>query len=523
MIDVTEHKQQDEDLRRTHKLLTLAEKASRAGAWYWDFSTDTFFWSDQFFKLYGLDPSKHSASRESWCSTIPAEDLGSAREKIAESRKTGKPLFTRHRIVRPDGEIRWIEGYGETVYGDSGEPEYMAGFCIDISERQENESALVRAQHLQQTTAAKLALALNAAEIGLFERDYATGLLRLDSRAARLVGFDQRDQVFEFDLWQSLIHPEDRLGFQQFNLSASNSDFGREYRVRHAKGHWVWIKVLGKVTQFDPTGAPLHGIGVLQDISEHKQKEQTLADARNSVIEAKERLDLGLCCAGAGLWELMFATAEFRLDPRLSQVLGFDEKETLISVKEFRRLIHPEDLPQYEAAAQAHDNGETSHFVNEFRIRHRFGHWVWLYSRGRIISRDEYGNPLMALGATSDISLQKSALTQSANMLRQIEMILRDVVRLPEESAATANRGSPDLDRLTRRQRQILPLIAAGKTSSEIASIIDVATATVVSHRRALMKTLGMHSISALTRFAIKENLMPDLREPSAAPPESAG
>ena len=76
-------------------------------------------------------------------------------------------------------------------------------------------------------------------------------------------------------------------------------------------------------------------------------------------------------------------------------------------------------------------------------------------------------------------------------------------------SRPAAPRGRPDLSRLTTRERDVLALIAVGASSKTIAERLRVALSTVKTLRERLMRKLDLHSIAALTRFAVARGLAP--------------
>jgi DNA-binding NarL/FixJ family response regulator len=108
-----------------------------------------------------------------------------------------------------------------------------------------------------------------------------------------------------------------------------------------------------------------------------------------------------------------------------------------------------------------------------------------------------------------DISGPRNLAYEGAEFLRRIEILVQDlVVGNDEKQDAYPTMMVPAEDKLSRRQREVLILIAEGMTSSEIAKKLDLGTSTVISHRRSLMKVLGLHSAADLTRFAIKHDLL---------------
>jgi signal transduction histidine kinase/ActR/RegA family two-component response regulator len=102
----------------------------------------------------------------------------------------------------------------------------------------------------------------------------------------------------------------------------------------------------------------------------------------------------------------------------------------------WRNLIHPDDLPLRDAALEAHYRGETPFYSCEYRMRHREKRWVWVQSRGRLMSRTPDGLPLMMYGTHADITEEK----EREAALRETNRKLAEV----SQRAEAANRAKSD-------------------------------------------------------------------------------
>jgi PAS domain S-box-containing protein len=243
-------------------------------------------------------------------------------------------------------------------------------------------------------------------------------------------------------------------------------------------------------------------VAVFNVITDHKRLEQELRD--NS-----ERLRLMIKASKLGTWDSDRTTGRVVFDKRWCEIIGYPQDELLHTTQSWLELLHPEDKSRMMTALEQHEQGNTSMFQCEYRLRHAQGHWVWVSSRGQIVARDNQGNPLRLLGTVMDISGPRNLAYEGAEFLRRIEILVQDlVVGNDEKQDAYPTMMVPAEDKLSRRQREVLILIAEGMTSSEIAKKLDLGTSTVISHRRSLMKVLGLHSAADLTRFAIKHDLL---------------
>ena len=85
------------------------------------------------FELFGLDPQEHKASFTTWENALYPKDREEAKNKIDFALNNHSFLDNKYRIIRPDGEIRWINALGEGEYDETGNPLSMSGICIDIT------------------------------------------------------------------------------------------------------------------------------------------------------------------------------------------------------------------------------------------------------------------------------------------------------------------------------------------------------------------------------------------------------
>jgi len=139
---ITEHKQVERDLLLANERLSLAQRTAAAGVWDWDIGKGTLIWSDEFFRLLGLDPTTAVASFDTWRRTVHPDDLQRAEEVIMASIRNHAPLFNEYRIVLPTGAVRWINAVGDTTYGADGNAQRMIGICIDATERKQAEAQI---------------------------------------------------------------------------------------------------------------------------------------------------------------------------------------------------------------------------------------------------------------------------------------------------------------------------------------------------------------------------------------------
>ncbi len=178
------------------------------------------------------------------------------------------------------------------------------------------------------------------------------------------------------------------------------------------------IDVLMSATlERDRSGQPLRSYAYTEDVTARLQ-------AENALLEQRNRMSAILDGTGAGTWAWNVQTGEMKLDQRLADNTGrsLDEVHGL-SREGFRALVHPEDIDRSVNMLKQHFAGELPQYSNEYRIRHRDGHWTWVRDRGRLLTRTEDGSPEWMFGIQVDITesrLQQEAIRRSEELLSRV-------------------------------------------------------------------------------------------------------
>jgi PAS domain S-box-containing protein len=142
-----ERKRAEDALRESERRLQVALMAGQMGAWEWNLSTNQVSWSSSLETLHGLTPGSFGGSFEDFKRDIDPEDLELVLAQIEKTLATRGDYHVTYRIKRPDGILRWVEAFGHLL-GAAGQPEKLAGICMDITERRRAEETL-RAKETQ--------------------------------------------------------------------------------------------------------------------------------------------------------------------------------------------------------------------------------------------------------------------------------------------------------------------------------------------------------------------------------------
>lgn len=171
-----------------------------------------------------------------------------------------------------------------------------------------------------------------------------------------------------------------------------------------------------------------------------------------AALQAKEeRLRMAIEAAAEGVWDWAVQRDEMYLSEGWYQMLDYAPGAFPATSGNWRRHIHPEDLPLVEEALQAHLANQTPAYAAEFRMLTRSGDWKWILARGKVIERDEHGLALRMVGTDGDISQHKAAeariqaaLQEKEALAREIHHRVRDALQLVGRLLALQGRAVAD-------------------------------------------------------------------------------
>lgn len=123
--------------RRAEAGLAEAQALAHMGNWSWDVASGRVSWSDELYRLFGLEPQSRHFDFEGYLELLHPDDRRLARGVLERSYTTGEPFSFEHRVVHPDGSVRWLSGRGQASYDAAGNPLRMSGTAQDITERKQ--------------------------------------------------------------------------------------------------------------------------------------------------------------------------------------------------------------------------------------------------------------------------------------------------------------------------------------------------------------------------------------------------
>ncbi|WP_243544687.1 PAS domain S-box protein [Pseudodesulfovibrio tunisiensis] len=148
VTDITPRKLAFEALERSERVLAQAQAVARLGSWEWDFVEGRLTWSDEIYRIFGLEPGEISPSYATFLDIVHPDDRDRVGEAVNEVIGSGGVYSLDHRIVLRDGAVHVVHEQGNVHFDGSGRPVRMLGIVQDVTERKQAEEKLRKAKEV---------------------------------------------------------------------------------------------------------------------------------------------------------------------------------------------------------------------------------------------------------------------------------------------------------------------------------------------------------------------------------------
>ena len=420
--------------------------------------------SPQIETVLGFTPAECKADPHLWIDRLHADDRDRVLAELAQALKLSKPFVSEYRTVARDGRVMWLHDSGIIVRDDQGNPPYLHGVMLDITERKAVEEALRVAEVKYRN------LVENLPDVTYTAALDSTRTLYVSPQVASLLGYAPEEFLKDPGLWCKLVHSEDsqRVASEIRKAREFGEPLSLEYRFRTRDGRVIWVRDEAAVVK-DAAGRPGMLQGVMVDITQRKVAEEGLLKA-----EAKYR-SLVESLPGVTYVETLGGDPHVTyVSPQVHPILGYTQEEFLAHPAVWAGIIHPDDSSRIDAEMREFREKKRRHSTLEYRALRKDGRVIWIQDENVVVS-DASGESYFLQGVLTDITAHKQAEAQMAYQAYLLSSA-RDPVTATDENfvltfwnpAAEALYGMRAEEVVGRPIAEVLPTEYPGATQEEM-------------------------------------------------------
>lgn len=270
---IDDKKLQEQELISSKFQLEEANRIAHIGRWDFNIRTNELKWTQSIFDLFELDPEKFKSTYEGFLATIHPDDREAVNRAYIDSLQTREAYDIQHRLLMPDGRIKWVIEKCHTKFDEHGNPLKSIGIVQDITALKNAEIAASRASSMLDKIS-------SVGQIGGWDLDVQQKDL-LWSEVTRFI-YEVSDSYFPVytDLYKFLNSEQSRLAMKSLLDSAirKGQAFTDEFELRTAQNSVIWVQIIGQPEMIK--GKCVRVFGTISNITERKRFEQEFTRAR---------------------------------------------------------------------------------------------------------------------------------------------------------------------------------------------------------------------------------------------------
>lgn len=304
--------QSERELRQSRLHLAIAQRVASIGSAAIDFRTGKWDWSDENFRLYGLEPGARVPSAEMLAALVHPDDREGLLSNIPLAKNGITPPPLEYRIIRPDGVERLLRREATLVRDEADNVIGIVGAIQDVTDLRAAQRAKEEADNRLKEQATMLSNAQRIGRMGSWSFNVRDGRLVWSDATYELFGISPDQFQGTVEHFWSFVVPEDlpSLRAAQELISPERPLIEAQYRIRRPDGEIRWMYDRGNVT-FDENGNALAHIGMVCDVTEQRNLEAQLRDAMR--LDAIGQLTGGLAHDFNNLLTVVLGNAETML------------------------------------------------------------------------------------------------------------------------------------------------------------------------------------------------------------------
>ncbi|MGE5481053.1 MAG: PAS domain S-box protein [Chloroflexota bacterium] len=380
-----------EERRVIEDWLTHAQAVSKVGNWQLNCATRTLRGSAEAKRMFGFDDFETNIEFERFLVKLPVQDRIRIEDKTSELIAGGSSFEEDFKIILY-GNVFDITSKWEAVRAADGKAISVSITIQDVTERYRTEEALRFSEDRYRQT-------MENSPNPIFTIDSEERIQSWNAASAELFGYDESiigsplNKILADDMAHYNFVKKIKQVFSQKAIFDVEAEFKTSYD-----------KTLTFISRIYPLTSP---DGMIRECVFSNTDITTRKLAENNMRKSEERMKFALEATSEGLWDWDLISDRVYFSHRYYEILGYERKEIGSTMNEWRKLLHPDD---YKHVVNTLINGilKKQPTVNlEFRVKAKWGEWLWMLCRGKVVDWDVNGKPRRIVGTHADINERK--------------------------------------------------------------------------------------------------------------------